>query len=171
MGTFRDTDMGVSDMTPEHLDAIALQGGVVGAIGYSFTCNGSTPAPRHGYGFRWIDRRGMGNHGRLIMQGLTQRTRDLLWEGRRNRIMQEHDVDAETAERLLRCRARYARESSVIAAALATRNMNWVGYPGSGGGVRTWWLPEHPDIAVVVADLSAPRMDAVYAVVVELQRS
>lgn len=46
------TDLGVSYMSRDDLNQIALAGGRVGSIGYGYACRGDLPEERYGYGFR-----------------------------------------------------------------------------------------------------------------------
>ena len=60
MGTFYETDKGLSRRTSQELDTIALErGGVVGAIGYGYATRGQVGQLAGGWTAQWIATGGM----------------------------------------------------------------------------------------------------------------
>jgi len=161
MGTFESTDFGVSQMDRDTLDRIALNGGTLGAIGYSYATNSVTPPPRHGYGFAWIDRRGMGNHGRLVLVPRSDRAAEYLRQGKVKIFMEDYDLSYQEADALYSATQGVERglESAVLDYAIETRDCvyAWAHFPFEDHRVRVWlaeWsMPE--------TSLSVPRIFAV----------
>ena len=164
MGTYYDTDMGVSALSKAELDAIALNGGRVGSVGYGFACCGELPAESHGYGFKWVDTRGMGNHGVLVLTPRSQRAAEYLRQGRVNALMADFGLEYAAADALYSAArsVQYGHESGVLAYAVETREYSaaWARFPGEGCGVRRWLS----DWGMPETALSVPRISAVAAV-------
>lgn len=83
MSTFNNTD-GLHTTDPQELDRIALEcAGLVATYGFGFSCPVATPQiPGTEYGTKVVNKQGMGNHGSIILVGLTPRTRALIREGK-----------------------------------------------------------------------------------------
>jgi len=164
MTQYYDTDLGVSTLSEQELDAIALAGGRVGGIGYGFACCGELPAESHGYGFKWIGTKGMGNHGSLVLVPRSTRAAEYLRQGRVSALMADFGLEYGEADSLYSaCRGvKYGFEQEVVAYAVETREYNaaWQHFPGEGRGVRRWlgeWsMPE--------TALTVPRLAAVEAI-------
>ena len=161
MGTYYDTDLGAAALSQTELDEIALAGGRVGSVGFGYACTGTLPAERFGYGFRWINTRGMGNHGSLVLVPRSQRAAEYLRQGRVRQLMADHSLGYQQADTLYSaCRGvKYGQEAEVLAYAVETRDCRqaWAHFPGEGRGVRRWlseW--DMPSSA-----LSVPRLSAV----------
>jgi len=164
MGTYYDTDMGVSALSKAELDAIALNGGRVGSVGYGFACCGELPAESHGYGFKWVDTRGMGNHGTLVLTSRSAHAAEYLRQGRVRQLMAAHDLTYAAADSLYSAArgVRHGQEAEVLAYAVATRDCRaaWQRFPGAGHGVRRWLS----DWGMPETALTVPRLAAVEAV-------
>src|SRR5690606_38645304 len=161
--TFYETDMGLSRMTAQALDAIALErGGVVGSIGYGYATRGQVGQLAGGWAGNWIATGGMGNCGTLTLVPTDARTRAVAREGKVRAYMRAGMTRAQ-AERLHRAKARYKFElepilASVLACKDKTRAM--LAHPGSygpgsgrGDWHRAWGATFGPD----GLGLSAPR--------------
>lgn len=145
MTNFYETDKGVSNMTAAELDQIALEkGGVVGSIGYGYAVPGEVGELPGGWSARWVDSRGMGNHGTLILMPVTDRARAIAREGK-IRAFQNAGLSRVQAERLYRARARYKHELAGVLADILDNPAQvraMLAHPrsyGFGSG-RTEWL-------------------------------
>lgn len=152
MGEFYDTDLGVSGMSRDDLNKIALAGGRVGGIGY-------------GYGFRWIGTGGMGNCGSLVLTPRSKEAAEYLRQGKVQQIMAEHGLEYADADALYSATRGVHRglEPAVLAYAIQTRDCRpaWNHFPGVGGGVWRWFSEwRMPD-----TELSAPRLSAVAEII------
>jgi len=164
MGTYHDTDLGASALSKTELDQIALAGGKVGSIGFGYACRGELPAERHGYGFAWVNSRGMGNHGAVVLTPRSTRAAEYLRQGKVRSLMSEHGLAYSDADALYSATrgVKYGLEPEVLTYAVQTRDCRqaWAHFPGEGRGVRRWlaeWtMPE--------TALSVPRLAAVAAV-------
>lgn len=161
MGNFYDSDLGVSGMSRDDLNQIALAGGYVGGIGYGYACRGALPRERHGYGFRWIATGGMGNCGSLVLTPRSKEAAEYLRQGKVQQIIADHGLDYADADAMYSATrgVRFGLEPMVLAYAIQTRDCRpaWDHFPGVGGGVWRWFsewrMPE--------TELSAPRLSAV----------
>lgn len=169
---FKPTTLSVSDITSKQdLDNIALlQAGVVGSIGYGAQTHGSIK-DAHGYGFRWVNRKGMGNHGMLVLIAKNAEAANNLRLGRVAKIMADHGVSSTTAVALFDAAkgVKYGMEDSVIAYAIATQDRmpSWRFFPGLGKGVWRWMA----EFDMPASDLSAQRLAAVAEILNNLHRS
>lgn len=148
-------------MSRDELDKVALAGGCVGSIGYGYTCLGSLPKERHGYGFRWIGTGGMGNYGSLVLTPRSKEAAEYLRQGKVRQIIDEYGLEYADADALYSATRGVHRglEPAVLAYAVQTRDCRpaWDYFPGVGGGVWRWFADwRMPDTA-----LSAPRLQAV----------
>lgn len=163
MGDYYDTDCGASSKTKEELDIIALAGGVLGIIGYGYACQDKLPTERHGYGLRWINSQGMGNHGDLVLTAKTPHAAELLRQGKVALWMREFGLTYQEADGLYDATKRaHGREWRVLEYAVRTRrHPAWAAFPGCMNGVWRWFkrwnMPE--------TKCSAERLDAVAAVI------
>lgn len=163
MGDFYNTDCGADRLTAEELEKIALAGGVVGGIGYGSACIGELPAERHGYGFKWINRQGMGNHGDVVLTAKSAHAAAMLRQGKVAAWMAEFGLTYQAADSLYDATKRaHGREWQVIEYAVRTRrHAAWATFPGCMNGVwgwfKRWNMPE--------TTCSAGRLDAVAAVI------
>ncbi len=156
--TFFDTTGGFDQMTQAEMNRAALTGHPLTSIGYGYACSGQAD-PRHGYELIWADRRGMGNHGDAYLRGTTSHTKWLVWQGKRNRLMEEHGCTEEMATTILR--AKSGTERTVVDLALRScHDSAWKSYPGCGGGVGRWL----GRTGFNCEELSAPRLDRVFAI-------
>lgn len=117
MAQFRDVT-GVGSSTAEELDRIAVENaGRLTSMGYGFSCPKPTKqipgAPE--WGTRVINTRGMGNHGTIVLVGLTPRTKALLRQGKIKSL-----VDQGVPERVARVAASMRYGMEVEVANLAT---------------------------------------------------
>jgi hypothetical protein len=170
MGSFYPVTLGVDSMSAAELDRIAVErAGVVGGIALGYATRGHAE-PREGYAFGWIATRGCGNEGLLVLRGLTPEKRELLRQGRTRRLMALGATYVQ-AQRMDNVRARFVREEAVTRAALATyQSPAWDAYPGVGGGVNRWRRRYADAFDGELEGLSAPRLDAVHALVEELRK-
>jgi hypothetical protein len=158
---YYDTDLGASALSKQELDQIALAGGRIGSIGFGYACAGELPAELHGYGFKWLDTRGMGNHGYLVLTARSQRAAEYLRQGKVGQFMADLGLGYQQADALYSaCRGvRHGFEQEVLAYAVETRECReaWARFPGAGRGVRRWLVEwSMPETA-----LSVPRLAAV----------
>ena len=163
MGTFYETDKGLSGMTAMALDAIALErAGEVGSIGYGYATRGQVGPLAGGWSAQWIATGGMGNCGTLVLVPQDARTQAIAREGKVRAFMRA-GLSRAQAEALHRAKARYKFElagmlASILACKGQTRAMlahpRTYG-PGSGRGewLRAWGAVFGPG----GLGLSAPR--------------
>lgn len=110
MSNFYETDKGVSGMTAQELDRIALdRAGVVGSIGYGYAVPGEVGELPGGWTARWVNTQGMGNYGTLVLVPVTDRARAIAREGK-IRAFERAGLSRSQAVRLYRARARYKFE-------------------------------------------------------------
>jgi hypothetical protein len=167
MGQTYDTDLGARAMSAQDLDAVAQdRAGAIGSIGYGHACRDHSVEDVElpgGWRARWIDRRGMGNHGTLVLVPTDARTRALLREGK-VRAYQAAGLSRAQAEALHACRASYKMElAPALARVLADPALTgaMVAHPGKcgPGSGRARWLAFYAGAArsPELRDLSAPR--------------
>lgn len=163
MNNFYETDKGLSKMTAQELDAIALErGGVVGSIGFGYATCGEVGELPGGWTARWIDTRGMGNYGTLVLVPLTARARAVAREGKVRAFMHA-GLSRTQAERLHRAKARYKHELvGILADILDNPGMirAMLAHPGTFGfgSGRSEWLRAWGDVfGPEGLGLSAPR--------------
>jgi hypothetical protein len=139
-GTFFKETFGVEDMSRDDLDKIALRGGKIGSIGYGYAQWREEPAPRYGYGFRWINTKGVGNHGDLILVPRSPRAAEFLRTGRVEELMREFGISRILATRLDDARkgVKFGKESAVVKTVLEGTHVNWGSFPGVGAGAARW---------------------------------
>lgn len=161
MSEFYETDLGVSDMSRDKLNEIALAGGRVGEIDHGYACRGNLPKERHGYGFRWVGTGGMGNRGIIVLTPRSKEAAEHLRQGRVRQLMDEHGLEYTDADSLYSAARGVHRglEPAVLAYAIQTRDCRraWSYFPGAGGGVWRWF----EEWKMPYTDLSAPRLSAV----------
>jgi hypothetical protein len=169
MGHFYETIGFSEDMTPETFDRIAVErAGVLWSGGYGFACPRSVEviAQAPEWGTRVIGAQGMGNHGRIVLVGLTPRTRALLRQGKTRRLV-EAGVPVEVAR--VAISMSYGMEPSV--ARLAAEAVEAVKARGAFSGDSHWrfqaWLGRESDLA---RELSFPRKAAAAAIAAEVVR-
>ena len=163
MGTFYETDNGLSGMTAQELDSIALErAGEAGSIGHGYATRGEVGQLAGGWTAQWIATGGMGNCGTLVLVPQDARTRAIAREGKVRAFMRAGLTRAQ-AECLHRAKARYKFElAGVLASVLAcngqTRAM--LAHPGTyghgsgrGDWLRAWGAVFGPEVLA----LSAPR--------------
>lgn len=160
---------GFSPDTPtEEFDRIAVErAGILGGTGYGFACPQATSqipqAPE--WGTQVINRQGMGNHGVIVLVGLTPRTKMLVREGKIRRLTTELGVPPRIAE--VAVSMRYGMEISVAMLAAEAVEAIKVRGPFRGQSHKEFneWLgrpSEH------TASLSFPRKIAAAAIAEEL---
>lgn len=144
MTKFYETDKGVSNMTAQELDAIALKrGGIVGSIGYGYAVPGEVGELPGGWSAQWINTQGMGNYGTLVLVPLTARARAIAREGK-VRAFQHAGLSRVQAERLYRANVRYKFELVGLLADLLDHPAQvqaMLAHPGSygfGSGRAAW---------------------------------
>lgn len=163
MGTFYETDKGLSGMTAQELDAIALErGGEVGSIGYGYATRGQIDQLAGGWTAQWIATGGMGNCGTLVLVPQDARTRAIAREGKVRAFMRA-GLSRAQAECLHRAKARYKFElAGTLASVLSSKGQTRAILahpgtygPGSGRGewLRAWGAVFGPE----GLGLSAPR--------------
>lgn len=160
---FYETDLGVSSMTAQELDAIALErGGRVGSIGYGFATRGQVGRLAGGWTAGWVGTKGMGNHGTLVLIPTDARTRAVAREGKIRAYMRAGLTRAQ-AERLHRAKVRYKSElAGVLARVLACKGqtiamLKHPGTYGPGSGRGDWWRAWGAAFGPEGLGLSAPR--------------
>ena len=170
MSQFKETDFGVSKMTQEELNRIALAGGEVGSIGYGYTVRGKLPEQRHGYGFAWIATGGMGNCGTLVLTPRSPWAAEYIRQGKIAMIMRDHGLDYAEADALYSATrgVQYGMEHGVLEYVIKTRDCvpAWDAFPGLGKGVWRW----HAEWQMDATDLSAPRLAACAEVIKRYSR-
>jgi hypothetical protein len=164
MGDFYECDRGYSDMTQAQLDACALEGGVVGGIGYGYATRGETP-DRHGYGAVWVNSQGMGNHGTLVLVAKSRRAAEFLRTGRLNALVRDFGITRALAARIDDARkgVQYGREHLVVATVLANPHVEWSSFPGVGNGAARW-----AERWGIDGWLSCPRLEAAATIAAKL---
>ena len=167
--------------TREELDSAAEAGRPLCAVGYGFACTDQTPEPQHGWRFRWINRRGMGNHGCLVLLPTDSRTWAIHRRGRLARLRELLPEVSEAGLDLLDQAARgqeHGSEPAVLRAAWALAGLapdTLEACPGVGGGIARWrddarW--ESPRAARIMSELpplSCPRLDSAVGIARRLQ--
>lgn len=167
---FYRTDLNVSKMTEDELNHIALnEGGVVGLIGGGYALPEKEPAPRHGYRFIWINSRGLGNRGTLVIKGTTQVTKEYLRQGAIKKLMQEYNLDYKSADALnTACMGvPRSREQAVLDYVVKTHEyyVAWDYFPWGVTSTKKWldeWNMPEPSLTV-------PRIKAAGRVVKKLR--
>jgi len=181
MAQFHSATPRDSAYTREELDSAAETGRPLRAIGYGFETNDETPEPQHGWRFQWINKRGMGNHGSLVLIPTDARTRSIHRRGRLARLREILPSVSEAGLDLLDRAARgqqHCHEPDVLRAAWSLAGLapaTLQACPGVGGGIARWrdearW--ESPRAARIVAELpsmSCPRLDSAVAIARRLQ--
>lgn len=171
MAQFSDVVGFSSDTTTEELDRIAVENaGVLWAGGYGYSCPKSTEvipqAPE--WGTRVINRQGMGNHGRIVLVGLTPRTRALMRQGKTRHLV-EAGIPEEVAT--VAVSMQYGMETEVVMLAAEAVEAVKARGPFRGDSHRRFdaWLGRESDHAA----LSFPRKSAaaeIAAAIVRRQR-
>jgi hypothetical protein len=163
MGTFYETDLGLSSMTSQELDAIALErAGIVGSIGYGYATCGEVGQLAGGWTAQWIACGGMGNCGTLVLVPQDVRTRAIAREGKVRAFMNE-GLTREQAERLHHSNLRYKFElAGTLARVLACKaqTLAFLAHPGKygyGSGRSKWHDAWGSVLSPEVLGLSAPR--------------
>lgn len=156
------------EMTQPELDRIALRGGVVGGTSYSYA-KPYAPAPRHGYGFRLIATRGMGNCGRLVLTAKSPRAYEYLRQGKIAQLMRDFGLEYIIASKLHDARQHIRRgyEHGVIKYIVDTcdaYSVAWQYFPGHMNGVWRW----HDEWNMPQCNLSAPRLQACFDIIERL---
>ena len=108
-----------SDTTAEKFDRIAVENAFSGRAGTATAALVQQKGPQARWGTRVINRQGMGNHGSIVLVGLTPRTRALVRQGKTHRLVglaflksPRWRSPCSTAWRLRRCsRQRRSRQS------------------------------------------------------------
>ena len=167
MSKFQETDLGVSLMSREELDAIALKGGVVGNFGGGYYKWPTKIPHRHGYKFKVVGTHQCGNRGWLVLLPGCRRTHVLLREGRINWLKDEFEVTSVVAGILANnMNHSFCHEKDVIQTAIDTWDSPaWDFF--NPDRVRHWaeewrWGP---------LGMSVPRFLAVYHLVSALRES
>lgn len=162
---FYEVDLGASCAEQAELDAIALRGGCIGSIGYGYATRGRPPEDRHGYGFRWIDTQGMGNHGSLVLVARSKRAAEYIRQGKVAQFMRDFNLNYQEADRLYSATRGVCRslEHGVLAYCVATRDCvaAWQHAPDSTWRSRARWESEW---GMPHADMSCPRWASVCAI-------
>ena len=164
-GSFHYYHLRRDAFTAEELDQIALDGGLVKRIAYGYTLRGEvdTDLPG-GWSARWVDTRGMGNHGDLVLVPTDPRTRAIAREGRIRQYMAA-GLNRVQAERLHHCQARYKGELAPVLAEVLSDPAQvraFMAHPqsyGWGSGRSQWqdhWGGAFPGDALA-RYISAPR--------------
>jgi hypothetical protein len=164
MAKFYDVNPAAGRPVAELDEAALRHGGILCSVGYGFGCPEHTDTVYGGWRLRWIDRRGMGNHGTAVLIPTDARTRALYRDGQMCSF-RAAGVPERYLPRLVCCRigrkheliATIARVLSDTAQVRAVRDFgNCGGGQGSGGERACWsrkWSPLVDDIS-----LSEPRM-------------
>lgn len=147
------------------LDEAALRnGGILTSLGYGYGCPAHTSDTCGGWRLKWIDRRGMGNHGTAVLIPTDSRTR-AIWRDGQMCMFRRAGVPERYIARLIECRASRKHELlSVIATVLADDTLvravldfgNCGGGMGRGGERECWWRKWSPVVDDI--SLSEPRM-------------
>lgn len=175
MSDFYDTDGGFSDATQEELDDIALHnGGIMGSTGFGYAKPKSTTIPNHGYITRVINTQGMGNHGSIVLIGVTPRTRELLRQGEIALNMRTFNIDYVVSEALTvaAVMTKYGHEYGVLKLALEHWDAPWeyspmLGeYPNYTTSIREWFNNFAPS-----EGLSALRLESAAEIALRFQRN
>ena len=107
---FHPTDGGFSGSTTDELNHIALErGGRIWSIAYGYATRGRIEPRADGWSARWINTRGMGNHGTLVLVGTTPLTRAIRREGMIREWITA-GLTREQAERLYFSQCQYKHE-------------------------------------------------------------
>jgi hypothetical protein len=170
MSQFYEVDANFFGITTEALNHVALErGGVLKSIGYGYAVRGgkSILAPRpDGWSAKWINTRGMGNHGTLVLVGTTPLTRAIRREGT-VRDWVRAGLTREQADRLYSTPLQYRHELiETLARVLADKWMTraFLSHPGNygSGSGRTEWCRAWAEVNGFgeiqgALNLSAPR--------------
>lgn len=166
------------DTTASALDDAALRnGGVLTSIGYGYTTSASETRIAHGWRIRWIDRRGMGNHGTAVLLPTDARTRAIWRDGQmiwfRRRGIPERYIAPLIACRESRRHELVATLARVLSDEHLVRAVLDFGLCGGGqglGGERACWSRKWAPLVDDI-DLSEPRMLSLRAIVENVWRT
>jgi hypothetical protein len=137
---------GFESATTEELNLIALErGGALQSIGYGYAVREHREYPPRpdGWSAKWINTRGMGNHGTLVLVGTTPLTRAIRREGTVRQWMRA-GLTREQADRLYSTALPYRHELvETLVRVLADHWMTcaFLSHPGNygSGSGRTEW--------------------------------
>lgn len=151
---FKETDLGVSAATAEQLNEVALRGGEWGHISQGSHLRGKLPTSRYGYGFKWIDTRGEGNRGVLVLTAKSELAAEYLEEGVWRELKERFPKLSDNQLKKLAHAARktqYGREPDVQQLAVETHEVpgvweafdDGVGTPGNSTDAwcERWHMP------------------------------
>lgn len=151
--------------TCKQLDTIALNGGKVAEAGGFSTDHRYETTEQHGYGFRWIQTRGHGNEGVLVLVPKNARAAELLRQGKVKKFMEEYSLTYQEADSLYDVvkEVKYGFEHEVLKYAIATKDCSqaWKYAPKPTQSERSSWEEEWQ---MPHSDLSGPRWQAVTAI-------
>lgn len=160
---YYETDLNCKNLTHQELNKIALQNqGVVGLIGWGYQLRGELPGNLYGYGFRWVNSKGMGNHGRIILIGISREAKEYLRQGIVLGIMEDHGLSYAEADNLYTAAIRVRRglETEVLDYVLNNRECipAWKAYPKypDNRWLKEWGMPH---------SLTSTRLEAAYRVI------
>lgn len=163
MSTYYATDLGASELSQADLDTIALRGGKVGEIGYGYATRGEV-ADRHGYGFVWVNSKGMGNYGDLVLVARSKRAAEYLRQGKISIWMEAYGLSFQEADSLYSVarETRHGFEPAVLKYCAETRDCwaAWAAAPAMATNrsrarwERDWKMPTS-------GEMSIPRWEAV----------
>ena len=160
MASFYDYE--VKQFSLSELDSIALSGGVVTRIAEGYARR-ADQKDQHDWSFRWINTRGEGNRGTLVLRPLSARSRAVAREGFVAMVQRLAGIERQEALKYVSASSgvQYAREAGVIRAVFALKSSPaWEFFNLSS--VRRWaeeWKLDE------LRDLSVLRMMSVRAVV------
>lgn len=153
-------------------DAALRNGGVLCSIGYGYAVTEwSRVTERGGWRLRWVDRRGMGNHGTAVLIPTDSRTR-ALWRDGQMIWFRAHGIPERYLERMISCRESRRHElvatlAAVLSDSTLVRAVLDFGQCGGGqglGGERDRWREKWAPLCDEI-QLSEPRMWSLRAIV------
>ena len=157
------------------LDEAALRhGGILCSVGYGYGCPERTDTVYGGWRLKWIDRRGMGNHGTAVLIPTDARTRALYRDGQMC-LFRREGVPERYLPRLVSCRISRKHEllatiATVLQDPALIRAVRDFGYCGGGnglGGERVCWSRKWEPLVDDIC-LSEPRMLSLADIVSEV---
>lgn len=167
MGEF--TRVNYVGLSVAELDQHGFNGTPIYSIGYGYTCSGAVP-PKGGWKFKWVNTRGMGNHGQLVVVPGDKRTYKIYQAGMFWRAVEAGMTDTH-ASRWAASKA--GRKHELLGPTLSILNgpeailIHWLAFPGIGPGLHLPWLTAGKSINGFDAtcQLSVPRMDSLADIV------
>ena len=156
----------VSDMTLDHLNKIALGGGIIGNVSMNYSNTNRLPNNHHGYGFRYIRPNGINNAKDdsvlIVLIARGDSASEHIRQGRVAKLVKHNDLSYIEADALISATygVRYGMDRDVLNYIVELRdNVALVNYPAKEDELgKTNWLIDN---GIFRADIPIRKMDVV----------